>query len=61
MQEGYLSLEDADNKQTNFATKLKNFDKVVKAIEKKYFLNNLGFFFVQEKKFLITLKADYFQ
>ena len=55
--EGYLSLGDADNKQSKFATELKNFDKGIKI--KKVFLNND--FLVQEKKFLIALKADYFQ
>ena len=30
--EGYLSLEDADNKQSNFTTELKNFDKGIKTI-----------------------------
>ena len=39
--EGYFSLEDADNKQSNFATELKNFDKDIKTCEKKSFLNNL--------------------
>ena len=59
--EGYLSLEDADNKQSKFATELKNFDKGIKIVIKikKVFLNND--FLVQEKKFLIALKADYFQ
>ena len=33
--EGYLSLEDAHNKQSNLATELKNFEKDIKAIEKK--------------------------
>ena len=28
--EVYLSLEDADNKQGDFSTELKNFDKVIK-------------------------------
>ena len=39
--DGYFSLEDADNKQSNFATELKNFDKDIKTCEKKSFLNNL--------------------
>ena len=30
IQEGYLSLEDADNKQGNFDNKLNNFDKSIK-------------------------------
>ena len=59
-----LSLEDFDNEQSNFATKLKNFDKGIKAFEKEYlskkslFLKTLHYFLVQEKKFLITLKAE---
>ena len=35
-------LEDADNKQSNFATELKNFDEGIKRFEEKSFLNNLG-------------------
>ena len=30
--EGYLSLEDADNEQSIFASELKNFDKGIKAV-----------------------------
>ena len=37
IQEGYLSLEDADNKQSNFAAQLKNFGNGIKAIEKMSF------------------------
>ena len=44
-----LSLEDFDNKQSNFATKLKNFDKGIKSILKKTFSNNLGLVLVEEK------------
>ena len=58
--DGYLSLQDADNEQNNFATELKNFVKGTKAIEKKYFLNELDYILVQGKKFLLTLYADYF-
>ena len=35
-------LEDADNKQSNFATELKNFDEGIKRFEENSFLNNLG-------------------
>ena len=35
--EGYLSLEDADDEQCNFAAKLKNLDKGQKTIEKEFF------------------------
>ena len=34
---GYLSLEDADNKQSNFTTAWKDFDKGVKTLEKSLF------------------------
>ena len=47
--QGYLSLEDADNEQSIFASELKNFDKGIKAVAKSFF-PHLG-----------TLKADYFQ
>ena len=40
--EGDLSIEKADNKQSNFANELKNFGKGIKTIEKKFFLYNLG-------------------
>ena len=44
--EGYLSLKDADNKQSKFATQLKNFDKSIKRIsKKKFFFKNLGLIF----------------
>ena len=36
--EGYLSLHDADIKQGNFATELKNLGKAIKNIFKKVFL-----------------------
>ena len=36
--EDYLSIEKADNKQWNFASKLKNFDKRYKSTLKKDFL-----------------------
>ena len=55
MHEGFLSLEDADNKQSNIATELKNFDKGTEILEKKSF-NNLGLLFSAK-----YLKADYFQ
>ena len=56
--EGHLSIEKADNKQSDFANELKNFDKGIKTFEKKSFLNNLGIFFSAGEK---VLKADYFQ
>ena len=61
--EGHLSIGKADNKQSNFAKELKNFDKGTKSLDKKYFLNNLGLLFISSSylKFFISLKADYFQ
>ena len=35
--EGYLSLENADLKQSKFANELNNFDKGIKRLEKKVF------------------------
>ena len=35
--EGYLSLKDADDEQSNFAAKLKNLDKVKKQLKKSLF------------------------
>ena len=35
--EGHLSVEGADNKQSNFANELNNFDKGTKTLDKKYF------------------------
>ena len=45
MHEGYLSLEDADDQQSNFAAKLKNLDKGKKQLKKCFLQNNLGLFF----------------
>ena len=52
-----MSLKDADNKQTNFDTELKNFDKGIKTIEKKIFLNNLGLFSSAKEKVLNWFKS----
>ena len=35
--EGHVSIEIADNKQSNFANELSNFDKGIKSLEKKFF------------------------
>ena len=35
--EGNLSIEKSHNKRSNFASELKNFDKAIKGLEKKYF------------------------
>ena len=37
LHEGYLSLEDADNTQSNFATEFENFSKSIKAVKKIFF------------------------
>ena len=43
--EGYLSLKNADDEQSKFANKWKNIVKGVKSVEKKLFLSNIGLFF----------------
>ena len=58
--EGYLSLKEADDEQNNFAAKLKNLGKGEKSTEKSFF-KLLKTIIYCKKKFLITLKADYFQ
>ena len=50
--EGYLSLENADHKQSNFAIELKNFEKDTKTLAKKYLLNNLRSLFCAREKVL---------
>ena len=58
----HLSLEKTDNNQSNFAIELKkHLIKIQKHLKKKYFSNNLIFFLVQVKKFMITLTTEYFQ
>ena len=55
MHEGYLSLKNADNKQSNVSIELKNFEKRTKTL-KKSFLNNLGLLFSARKKVLNGFK-----
>ena len=55
--EGYLSLEEADDEQSNFAAKLKNLDKGKKYIEKEFFLNNLGLLFSAREKVFINIQS----
>ena len=43
--EGNLSIEGAGNKQNNFDNELRNFDKSIKTLYKKSFLNNFGLLF----------------
>ena len=50
MHEGYLSLENANLKQSNFVIELKNIEKGTKTLEKKSFLNNLGLFFIAREE-----------
>ena len=57
MDEGYLSLENADLKQSNFAIELKNFEKVQKHLKKKSFLNDLGLSFIAREKVLNSFKS----
>ena len=56
MYEGYLSLKNADNKQSNVSIELKNFEKGTKTL-KKFFLNNLGLLFSARKKVLNSFKS----
>ena len=55
-----MSTEKADNKQSNFANELKNFEKGRKTLEKMYFLNNLGLLFSARKKILDNFKSRLF-
>ena len=57
---GHLSIEKADNKQSNFANELNNFDKGIKKIEKKIFFNNLGLLFSAREKGLTSCKSRLF-
>ena len=62
--EGHLSLKDADDEQSNFAAQIKNLgkDKKNKTKLKNSSLKiTLDYHLVQEKMFLITLKAYNFQ
>ena len=58
--EEYLLLKDADNKPSNFATELKNFDESIKTIDTKSFLNNLGLFFSAREKVPNNFKSRIF-
>ena len=58
--DGNLSTKKADDKQSNFANKLKNFNKGIKTLEKKYFLNNLGLFCSTTEKVLNSFKSRLF-
>ena len=58
--EGYLSLKDADDEKSKFGNKSKSIDEDKKALEKALFLSNIGFLFT-EKNVVNILKTDYFQ
>ena len=58
--EGYISLENADLKRGNFAIELKSFEEGTKTIEKKSFLNNLGFLFSAREKALNSFENKLF-
>ena len=57
---GKVILEKLDNRQSNFANELKNFDNGIKALEKKYFLNNVGLLFSAREKVLNSFKHRLF-
>ena len=58
--EGHLSLNDADDEQSNFAAKLNNLDKGKKTIKKGFFINNLGLLFRDREKVLNNFKTRLF-
>ena len=60
IREGHLSLEDADDEQSNFEVKLKNLDKGKKTIERQFFLNNLGLLFSTREKLHRNFKTRLF-
>ena len=58
--EGHLSIERPDNKQSNFANELKNFNKGTKPLDKTSFSNNLGLLFSAREKVLNSFKSRLF-
>ena len=60
MHERHLSIEGADNKQSNFANELKNFDKGIKTLDKNSFLNNLELLFSAREKVLNSFRSRLF-
>ena len=58
--EGHLSIEKAGNNQSNFANELRNFDKGIKTLENKSFLNKLGSLFGAREKGLNFFKSRLF-
>ena len=55
-----MSIEKAENKQSSFATELKNFDKGIKILEKNSFYNNLELLFSAREKVLNSFKSRLF-
>ena len=55
-----MSIEGADNKQSNFANELNNFDKGIKTLDKNSFLNNLGLLFSAREKVLNSFRSRLF-
>ena len=55
-----MSIEGADNKQSNFANELNNFDRGTKTLDKKSFLNNLGLLFSARENVLNSFKRRLF-
>ena len=61
MHEGFLSLKDAEEEQSTFATKSKNLDKGKKKKNQyNFFWNNLGLLFRARKKVLNNFKSSLF-
>ena len=58
--ERHLSIEKADDKQSNFTNELKNFDIGMKGLEIKSFLNNLGLLFSARQKVPNSFKSRLF-
>ena len=59
--EQHLSIDKADNKQSNCVNEWNNFEKGTKSFGKRSFLNNLVLILSAREKFLIALKGDRFQ
>ena len=58
--EGDLSIEGAGNKQNNFDNELRNFDKSIKTLYKKSFLNNFGLLFSARENVLNSFEGRLF-
>ena len=58
--ERYLLLKDVNDEQIKFANELKYIDKVVKPVEKWFFLNNIAFFLSVREKVLNSFRNELF-